>query len=191
MAANLFCEAETVDLFVATGLNPYDLSKQCEGDVDDTLCYPITHDIAAYLSRPDVRSALGVDPSVPANFTGTNMALNAAFIGSMDHMFPNQIYIAALLERGVRALIYAGVNDFACNWVGNERMTLDTEWTGQEAFAAQPLREWEVDGLAAGLTRSAGPFTFATIDGAGHMAPYDKPEASLEMVNRWLAQEPL
>lgn len=48
-------------------------------------------------------------------------------------------------------------------------MTLDTEWTGQEAFAAQPLREWDVDGLTAGLTRSAGPFTFATIDGAGHM----------------------
>lgn len=44
-------------------------------------------------------------------------------------------------------------------------MTLALEWTGQEAFAAEPLREWEVDGAVAGLTRSAGPFTFVTLDG--------------------------
>lgn len=48
-------------------------------------------------------------------------------------------------------------------------MTLALEWTGQEEFTSQPLREWMVDGAVAGLTRSAGPFTFVTLDGAGHM----------------------
>lgn len=48
-------------------------------------------------------------------------------------------------------------------------MTLELEWTGQQAFVSQALREWTVDGHVAGLTRSAGPFTFATIYGAGHM----------------------
>ena len=48
-------------------------------------------------------------------------------------------------------------------------MTLELEWTGQEAFVAEPLRDWTVDGKAAGLTRSAGAFTFATVHGAGHM----------------------
>jgi len=28
--------------------------------------------------------------------------------------------------------------------------------------------------------------TFATIEGAGHMVPYDKPKESLELVQRWL-----
>ena len=48
-------------------------------------------------------------------------------------------------------------------------MTLGLEWTGQEEFVAQPLRDWNVGDHKAGVTRSAGPLTFATIDGAGHM----------------------
>ena len=40
--------------------------------------------------------------------------------------------------------------------VGNDRMLLDLEWTGQNAFVEEPLKEWTVDGHGAGLTRSAG-----------------------------------
>lgn len=145
-------------------------------------------------------------------------------------MFPAQLQIAALLERGVRALIYVGANDWICNWVralqfprislisaaddsqvGNERMTAGLEWYGQAEFVQQPLREWQVDGKVAGVTKSAGPLTFVTIDGAGHMVrllsafqrslvdclecqyqvPYDKPKESLELVKRWLTKTDL
>ena len=40
-------------------------------------------------------------------------------------MFPTQHYIAALLERGVRVLIYAGANDWVCNWVRHISLLLD------------------------------------------------------------------
>ena len=43
------------------------------------------------------------------------------------------------------------------------------EWPGQESFSAIELREWFVDGKAAGNTRSYGNFTFATIYRAGHL----------------------
>ena len=64
-----------------------------------------------------------------------------------------------------------GSYDWICNWVGNERWTLALEWSGQEEFASQKLREWTVAGVKAGVTRSAknGLFTFATVEGAGHM----------------------
>ncbi|OCH89475.1 serine carboxypeptidase [Obba rivulosa] len=189
-AASLFCSNEIESPFFATGYNPYDISKPCDGPIQETLCYPVTKSISAFLDRKDVRRTLGVDSSV-GNFSSCNNDVNAAFHARWDGMFPTQYYIAALLERGVRALIYVGANDWICNWVGNERMTLGLEWTGQAAFVAQPLREWEVNGTAAGLTRSAGPFTFATIFGAGHMVPYDKPLESLELVKRWLAKEDL
>jgi carboxypeptidase C (cathepsin A) len=65
------------------------------------------------------------------------------------------------------------------------------EWSGQKNFTSQKLREWKVDGEAAGLTRSADGLTFATIQGAGHMVPYDKPVQALELVNRWLAGDVL
>ncbi|KAH9934969.1 serine carboxypeptidase [Fomitopsis serialis] len=190
-AAKLFCSAEIDGPFFETGYNPYDISKPCYGSVDETLCYPSTKAIGAYLDRPDVRKQIGVDAFVGTNFSICNDEVHAAFDLANDRMFPTQFYISALLERGVRALIYVGVNDWACNWVGNNRMLLDLEWSGQEAFVKEPLKEWTVNGIAAGLTRSAGPLTFATIYDAGHMAPYDKPAELLELIKRWLAVEEL
>lgn len=59
--------------------------------------------------------------------------------------------------------------DFICNWAGNLKWTLALEWSGQEAFNAEPLRNWTVGGEKAGITRSAKGFTFATVEAAGHM----------------------
>lgn len=184
-------------------------------------------DISQYLSRPDLRKKIGVDPSLPVNFSSCSAVVSKRFEQSVDTMLPYHYYVAALLERGVKTLLYAGVNDGVCNWVrlvlavrrshsriiihsriGNERMSRELEWSGQATFVSQPLREWQVNGKIAGLTRSWGPFTFATVYGAGHMAsilrvrsfstgtlidyhrtqvPYDQPEVSLEMLQRWLA----
>ena len=70
-----------------------------------------------YLDRPDIRSTIGVDPSLTANFSTCNNDVGMAFGRAQDFAFPAQLYIAALLERGVRALIYVGANDWICNWV--------------------------------------------------------------------------
>ncbi|KAL6307995.1 serine carboxypeptidase [Sparassis latifolia] len=185
-AAYSFCGSEIEMPFFQTGYNPYDISKPCDGELADTLCYPVTKAIGSYLDRPDVRALLGVDPSIVGNFSSCSEVVGHAFNDALDAMFPTQLYIAALLERGIRTLIYVGANDWICNWVGNERMTLALEWTGQKDFTSKPLTEWSVNGKVAGLTRSSGPLTFVTIYGAGHMVPYDKPVESLAMVNRWL-----
>lgn len=48
-------------------------------------------------------------------------------------------------------------------------MTLALDWSGKQAFNEEALRDWHVDGQVAGVTRTAGPLTFVTIAGAGHM----------------------
>ncbi|RXW15110.1 hypothetical protein EST38_g10743 [Candolleomyces aberdarensis] len=168
------------------GMNPYDISRECDGEINETLCYPVTQHISAYLDRPEVRQQIGVDPSITSNFSSCSWEVGAEFDLNMDEYRPTYLYISALLERGVRALVYVGVNDWICNHVGNEQWTLDLEWSGQEEFSSEPLRDWYVDGKRAGRTRGSGGLTFATIDGAGHMVPYDKPVESLHLVNRWL-----
>lgn len=45
------------------------------------------------------------------------MEVNGRFGTTLDQFFPTEYYIAALLERGVRVLIYVGENDWICNWV--------------------------------------------------------------------------
>jgi carboxypeptidase C (cathepsin A) len=94
--------------------------------------------------------------------------VNTAFAVSGDVLKSSTHYIEALLEHGVRVLIYAGEYDLVCNFVGNDRMTIGLEWHGQQEFAAQPLRDWVVDGRSGGLVRSSAGLTFSTIRDAGH-----------------------
>ena len=74
-------------------------------------------EIAGYLSRPDVRNLLGVDRHVPPVFTSINWAVNAGFHAADDSLRVSTAQVGALLERGVRVLIYVGTYDWICNWV--------------------------------------------------------------------------
>lgn len=74
-------------------------------------------------------------------------------------------------------MIVGGARTAVLTWidvaqVGNERMTLGLEWTEQESYRNEHLREWLVDGEVAGKVRAGGGLTFATIDDAGHMVRY-------------------
>jgi len=185
-AAFNFCAAELMAPYNGLGRNPYDMTMVC---VDDA-CYPEEALVEKYLRREAIRREIGADEAA-GNYSMSSFAVFQAFWGSGDQLHQNQHYVAELLERGVRVLIYAGTHDFICNWVGNERWTLDMPWSGQETFRNKPLVDWTLDGHVAGKTRSHGGFTFATIDGAGHLAPHDKPAESLALINRWLYNERL
>ncbi|KAF8178575.1 Alpha/Beta hydrolase protein [Mycena galopus ATCC 62051] len=173
-----FCEGQLEGLFQWTGMTPYNISKECDGGLSETLCYPVTRGgceifatvIASYLDRPEVRTLLRVDPSG-------------------DHS--TQHYVAALLERGIRVLIYVGTYDWICNWVGNEHWTLAMEWSGQSEFLQQELKLWGMNEGKShiGLTQSTKGLTFGTVEGAGHMVPYDKPKEALELIQRWLSRK--
>ena len=118
-----------------------------------------------------MRSTLGIDPSFPRyNLSSRPVGLAFNLAGDLGHQ--TELYIAELLARGVKVLIYAGTIDFICNWVANERWMLDLEWAGQDGFKQEKLKDWEIDGAVAGRTRSFGGFTFATVYGAGHMVRY-------------------
>jgi carboxypeptidase C (cathepsin A) len=167
-AATAFCYTELDAPLLASGTNLYDLSKQCEGSVADSLCYPVMKQISAWLSRNDTRAALGVD-DVSAPFALCSWPVNAAFHAAGDFFAPTYLWVAGLLERGVRTLIYVGENDWTCNWVGNARWVRALEWSGADGFAAVPEGTWSLDGEEQGRAQTYGPLSFVTIRGAGHL----------------------
>ncbi|KAF7353794.1 Carboxypeptidase [Mycena venus] len=189
-AAQSFCADMLQTPFELTGKSVYDMRTECIGEVRDTLCYPATKQIANYLNLPSTRATLGIDLSYP-NISMVGWAVNEAFSASGDVHKSSTLYIAALLDHGVRVLIYAGTYDLACNFVANDRVARELEWYGQRHFSAQPLHDWIVDGQPAGETRAFGGLTFATLRDAGHQAPYDRPVEALALINRWLADVPL
>ncbi|KAF9561535.1 serine carboxypeptidase [Agrocybe pediades] len=185
-AAYAFCDEELSNPILDSGINPYDISRQCGGEIMEALCYPVTKHIVDYLNRQDIRSLIGVDATF-GNFTIVSLDVNEAFERRLDVFHPTQYYVSALLERGIKTLIYVGTYDAMCNHVANEQWPRLLEWTGQKEFAGTPLREWFVDGEKVGVTRSAKGLTYLTVDGAGHMVPFDKPVVALEMLRRWLS----
>ncbi|KAF8599602.1 serine carboxypeptidase [Ceratobasidium sp. AG-I] len=186
MLAASFCDSVIFNSFFSTGRNPFDMTKSCSPEqYATTSCYEPKKYIADFLDRPDIRDALGVDPSI-GNFTGCSSQVDKNFYNQLDLYHPTQLYVSGLLERGVRVLIYAGTYDYMCNWLGNYNWVLALDWTGKSLFVGNKRRNWLSDGQVAGFVESGGGLTFATINAAGHMVPYDKPKESLTMLNQWL-----
>jgi hypothetical protein len=102
-AALAFCYAKIRTPFSNTGLNPYDISKPCEG----YLCYgSISSGISAYLDDQDVRAFLGIDAHVPP-FVGCSASVGMDFNNHMDGTGKTYLYVASLLEHGIKVLVRA------------------------------------------------------------------------------------
>jgi len=67
-----------------------------------------------------------------------------------------------------------------------------------DEFLAAPTIPWSVSDAIVGEIRSAGGggltagnLTLAVIFEAGHMAPYDQPAATLDMMTKWINDVPI
>ncbi|XP_075493759.1 serine carboxypeptidase-like 13 isoform X2 [Primulina tabacum] len=96
-----------------------------------------------------------------------------------------------LLDKGYEALVYSGDHDFlvpytsTLKWIHSLNLTIEDEW-----------RPWTVDGQVAGYTEKYKKsdlvsLTFATVKGAGHVAPEYMPEQCFAMAKRWFSLFPL
>ncbi|KAL0436932.1 UNVERIFIED_CONTAM: Serine carboxypeptidase-like 47 [Sesamum radiatum] len=154
----------------------YDIRKRCEGP----LCYNFSN-VERYLNQEHVRTALGVRD---IQFLPCNSLVYTAMIRDFMKNFAGGI--PALLQDGVKLLVYAGEYDLICNWLGNLRWVAAMKWYGQKDFQKAPSTSFVVDGVKAGWKKSHGPLTFLKVYNAGHMVPMDQPKASLEMLTRWM-----
>ncbi|WOG87640.1 hypothetical protein DCAR_0206870 [Daucus carota subsp. sativus] len=155
--------------------NYYDIRKECEGD----LCYDFSN-MEKFLKQKSVRDALGVGD---IEFVSCSSAVYDAMI--TDWMRNLEVGIPALLEDGIKMLVYAGEYDLICNWLGNSKWVHAMKWSGQKDFVSASTIPFLVDGAEAGQMKSHGPLTFMKVHNAGHMVPMDQPKASIEMLTKW------
>jgi cathepsin A (carboxypeptidase C) len=180
------------------GLNPYDVRRKCDKSKDGDLCYRQMGWIETWMNNPRIKAALGVDPS--RSFSTCNPDVNQAFTMQGDEMHNSASLLTDLVEDGVRLLVYAGNADLMCNYMGNERWVDALETSFHDEFSSAKSIPWVTSdsGRQAGRVRSAGGagftagnVTFVEVYDAGHMVPYDQPEAALDLITRWLADTPL
>ncbi|GAM87420.1 hypothetical protein ANO11243_054440 [Dothideomycetidae sp. 11243] len=181
--ASIYCNNAIIGPYQRTGQNVYDVRKKCKGD----LCYEEVGWVSEYLNRQDVMKAVGAEVS---KFDSCNFDINRNFLFAGDWMQPFHRLVPNILAQ-IPVLIYAGDTDFICNWLGNLAWTNALEWPGQKSYQKAPLEDFKTldKHHDIGSVKSSGNFTFIKVHAGGHMVPYDQPEGSLEMLNRWLGGE--
>ncbi|CAN1346206.1 Serine carboxypeptidase-like 49 [Linum perenne] len=108
----------------------------------------------------------------------------AAMVG--DWMQDYEVGIPALLESGIKVLIYAGEYDLICNWVGNSNWVNGMKWSGQKKFQSAQTVPFVAGNTKSGELKSYGPLAFLKVYNAGHMVPMDQPKAALQMLEGWM-----
>lgn len=182
--ATIYCNNGQIGPFQRTGKNVYDVRKDCDGS---DLCYKGLEYIDQYLNQDFVKEKTGAEVDV---YKSCNFDVNKNFMYTGDWMKPFHKHVITLLEKEVPVLIYAGDKDFICNWLGNKAWTDNLDWSGKEDFNDAKIKQMYLDNKKqthVGDVKNFDYFTFARIFGAGHMVPYDQPEASLQMLNSWIA----
>ena len=118
-----------------------------------------------------------------------NRAVALSFELSGDWMQSFETKIPDQLASGIRVLIYAGDQDYICNWLGNQAWVRALPWAHAGEFNTAAVKNWTVGNEAAGTVQSAYNLTFLRVFGAGHMVPLDQPMASLLMLDAFLKGE--
>ncbi|XP_061670133.1 cathepsin A-like [Syngnathoides biaculeatus] len=132
---------------------------------------------ASWLNRGDVRKALHIPDTLPpwdlcSDIVGKGYTNLYATV--------KDVYLK-LLSFGLRALVYNGDTDMACNFLGDQWFV---EELGIEATTR--YQPWRLDDQVAGFYQQYGNVTFLTVKGAGHMVPQWAPGPALHMFQSFI-----
>ncbi len=140
--------------------------------------------IARYLDQQSVRSALHVSPQVGPWTDTSSIVASILERGEQDsaaHLFPQ-------LFQSIRVLIYNGIYDMDCNFMGTDQWLASITWPEGEQFNQMPRKPWKEGDRVLGQYRACGNLTQLLVNGAGHLVPMDQPETALKMLSIFLNQ---
>ncbi|KFA55265.1 hypothetical protein S40293_04966 [Stachybotrys chartarum IBT 40293] len=136
---------------------------------------------AGYLMEGDVLEALGA----PVNFSWVSTAVSESFTTTNDELLGGFLdAVGYLLDSGVKVHMMYGDRDYACNWVGGERVSLEIPYSRSAAFAAAGYAPLLTSQGIKGMTRQLGNYSFTRVFQAGHEVPSYQPEASYDVFMR-------
>ncbi|KAM8894214.1 lysosomal protective protein isoform 2-T2 [Spinachia spinachia] len=130
-----------------------------------------------WLNRGDVRKALHIPDTLPP------WDICSDDVGNQyRRLYPTvkDVYLK-LLSLGLRALVYNGDTDMACNFLGSHWFV---EHLGLEATTK--YQAWLHGNQIAGFYEQFGNVTFLTVKGAGHMVPQWAPGPAFHMFQSFI-----
>jgi len=141
----------------------------------------ISNYVATYFNTPEVQTAIHAK-------MGTQWAecgLSGLYDFNYESVIP--LYQNWTSEKKLKILVYNGDADFIVNFVGSEN------WLGFMGLKIlQPWSKWSgSDTQVAGYFVRYDGMSFATVKGAGHMVPKDRPQHAIDLIGAFLTGTPL
>ncbi|KAF7335334.1 Pheromone-processing carboxypeptidase KEX1 [Mycena sanguinolenta] len=138
--------------------------------------------ITTYLDRQDVVHALHAD-----KHPGSWIECRGRVHQEMHERLSDSsiVVLPKVLER-IPVLIFAGDQDLICNYLGLEAMIQEMEWNGAKGLGTVQTESWSVAGAPAGTWVASRNLTYAKLFNASHMAPFDVPHVSHDMILRFM-----
>uniref|UniRef100_A0A3B5M0S7 Carboxypeptidase n=1 Tax=Xiphophorus couchianus TaxID=32473 RepID=A0A3B5M0S7_9TELE len=130
-----------------------------------------------WLNRGDVRKALHIPDILPPWDICSDVVEQQY---SMLYHTMKEVYLK-LLSLDLRALVYNGDTDMACNFLGDQWFVEDLGFKATSRY--QP---WIHDDQIAGFYQQFGNITFLTVKGAGHMVPQWAPGQAFHMFQSFI-----
>lgn len=152
---------------------------------------------AAYLNRTDVRMAINAfEPYYKTGLGECDGTVNAMLAG--DGLLSTMHLLPVLLDQyNIRVMLFSGMYDLICNSLGTDMILNTIEWSGAEGYQNAPFeifiplgKQSTINTAPGGYTKQYGNLAFVRINAASHMVPYDQPQTSLEMFNRFINDLP-
>ncbi|KAI9034059.1 Alpha/Beta hydrolase protein [Hyaloraphidium curvatum] len=171
-------------------VNIYDIRLEDTNPLCNGMSWPPgVDDMRTYLVRDDVVEAVNVNGS--ARNPIWDECSNSVYF-SMDRDLtsaPSVTLFPGLLEDGLRVMLYSGKSDLICNWHGTRDLISELEWAGATGFSAQSaLGPFVVrNGTVAGEVQHERNLTFLLLNEASHMAPFDQPGATSDMMSFFIS----
>jgi len=140
--------------------------------------------VSVFLNQPSVQAYYNVAPGVV--FMSEQTPVYDA-LAPTDFM-QSTAWKYGIVKNYIDVLLYNGQDDIICNspssqnWIGEL-------WAGEndQSFYNAPLQVWMLpNGTNGGLAKNSGNFTFTIINKAGHLAPYDQINSTVDMINRYI-----
>ncbi|KAI5123390.1 hypothetical protein M0805_006098 [Coniferiporia weirii] len=143
---------------------------------------PDLPDVTKYLSRKDVVRAFHADAK-SESWVECNSRVGREL---RNRNSPSSITILPGLIEKVPVMLFAGDQDFICNYVGIESLIRDMEWAGGKGLGTVETKSWSVDGVPAGTWVESRNLTYVKIFNSSHMVPFDLPFVAHDMILRFM-----
>ncbi|CAE6075925.1 unnamed protein product [Arabidopsis arenosa] len=143
--------------------------------------------VKAYLNRENVQEAMHANTTkLPYEWNSCNDDLNLLWTETDKDVSMTPI-LHELMGKGVRVMIYSGDVDLAVPFTSTVAVLKEMNLT-----VVKEWRPWFTGGQLGGFTEDyKGNLTYATVKGAGHMVPTDKPIHALNIFTSFIRNTPL